>query len=949
MGKEDENPTTPIATKPTSSNQLNNNNNNNNKEQSPPLTINSQSSSSHPKISEIPNADDSSTPLPKNPLSPQDFILSVASKIASQPLHCSDPDVWGVLTAISDSARKRHQGMNMLLTSNEHCIGRLVKDTSFQIVSPAVSANHCKIYRKRAAAGDGDNSLNFVTSVFLKDSSTNGTYLNWEKLNKGRSEAKLHHGDIISVAFPPEHGNAVAFVFREVLKLSSPGDGAFLKRKAEELGSESKKLKGIGIGASEGPISLDDFRSLQRSNMELRKMLEDQVVTIESLRTENRASIKRRETEMKDLIESISEGYLGQLKEVQQLLEDKEKELMDSNRISSEQKHALEDLNERLGASMQSCVEANEIISSQKTSISELKALLDEEREQRREEREKAVADLKTSIQRIQAEAKEEMQRLSDAAVKREKEQQEVINKLQESEKERCSLVETLRSKLEDTREKLVMSENKVRQLEAQVREEQLASATRRKRVDELELDIKRLRKELEREKAAREEAWAKVSALELEINAAMRDLDFERRRLKGARERIMLRETQLRAFYSTTEEIQILFAKQQEQLKAMQRTLEDEENYQNTSVDIDLNLSNGHIQGFLGREKEVNSHSCSAAKAGSSSSTQRHDRDHDKTSSDEVSVTEKHDCNMKIQGNDEDTQEVEFTGAQCSVKGGFGSDIDAVGTTHIPERDPVGVEINLETDGMETAPVFMGELVATERILETESPGHNGGSNIDLNKCDALVEDTMQLVDQSNGEATGQAHTISQGTLHHSQSNSPLGVQNPMLDTQGGGSIRTADLLASEVPGSWACSTAPSVHGENDSPKSNNEDGAAALPDSVGMVAESQNVPSLKTVGARWNKEHQALSEMIGIVAPDMKEHFACAIGSNYDKEGAEREDASDSDTESCSENDDNPEANNGGESDAETIDGGREKDDPGSDNAMDVDDEATQDDSYG
>ena len=50
---------------------------------------------------------------------------------------------------------------------------------------------------------------------------------------------------------------------------------------------------------------------------------------------------------------------------------------------------------------------------------------------------------------------------------------------------------------------------------------------------------------------------------LELEINAAMRDLDFERRRLKGARKRIMLRETQLRAFYSTTEEISNLFAKQ--------------------------------------------------------------------------------------------------------------------------------------------------------------------------------------------------------------------------------------------------------------------------------------------------------------------------------------------------------------------------------------------------
>lgn len=29
---------------------------------------------------------------------------------------------------------------------------------------------------------------------------------------------------------------------------------------------ENKRLKGIGIGAPEGPISLDDFRSLQRSN-----------------------------------------------------------------------------------------------------------------------------------------------------------------------------------------------------------------------------------------------------------------------------------------------------------------------------------------------------------------------------------------------------------------------------------------------------------------------------------------------------------------------------------------------------------------------------------------------------------------------------------------------------------------------------------------------------------
>jgi hypothetical protein len=41
----------------------------------------------------------------------------------------------------------------------------------------------------------------------------------------------------------------------------------------------------------------------------------------------------------------------------------KQKELGDVNRASAEQKHALEDLNERLSSSMQSCAESNELIS----------------------------------------------------------------------------------------------------------------------------------------------------------------------------------------------------------------------------------------------------------------------------------------------------------------------------------------------------------------------------------------------------------------------------------------------------------------------------------------------------------------------------------------------------------------------------------------------------------
>ncbi|KAG6403255.1 hypothetical protein SASPL_135472 [Salvia splendens] len=546
----------------------------------------------------------SNSPLSRNLQTAEEFISSVAAKIAAQPLQYSDPEVWVVLTAISEKARKRNQGMNMLLTSNEHCIGLVVDDARFQIIAPAVSANHCKIYRKKIATGVTEQQL-ANCSAFLKDSS-------------------------LELSF--------AFAYREVQKSSCVTYWGSLKRKPEEYYAENKRLKGIGIGASDGPLSLDNFRSLQRSNMvfklsaslpnsvsststlELRKQLEDQVATIESLHSESRAATEKHETEMKELNESVSKSFQDQFSQLNQFLESKDKELAELSRISAEQKHGIEDLNERLSASLQSCTEANEI-------IARFKVLLDEEHEQRREEREKALADMKMAIQRMQVEAMEEVKRVSETSMRREKEQEEIINKLQETEKEKCTMVETLRFKLwqEDTRQKLVNSDNKVCQLEGLIHQEQQASTSTIKRVEELEYERKRMSKELERGKgvsqAAREEAWSKVSALELEISAAMRDLDFERRRLKGARERIMLRETQLRAFYPTTEEISRLLVKQQEQLKAMQRTLEDEENNETTSNDIDLNLVNGNETRSIVRDKEEVHQSNNEVKTGSGAS----------------------------------------------------------------------------------------------------------------------------------------------------------------------------------------------------------------------------------------------------------------------------------------------------------------------------------------
>lgn len=62
-----------------------------------------------------------------------------------------------------------NQCMHMLLTSNEHCIGRLVDDAHFQIISPAVSASHCKIYQKKIATGVTEQQL-ANCSAFVKDS-----------------------------------------------------------------------------------------------------------------------------------------------------------------------------------------------------------------------------------------------------------------------------------------------------------------------------------------------------------------------------------------------------------------------------------------------------------------------------------------------------------------------------------------------------------------------------------------------------------------------------------------------------------------------------------------------------------------------------------------------------------------------------------------------------------
>lgn len=177
-----------------------------------------------------------------------------------------------------------------------------------------------------------------------------------------------------------------------------------------------------------------------------------------------------------------------------------------------------------------------------------------------------------------------------------------------------------------------------------------------------------------------------------------------------------MHRETQLRAFYSTTEEISALFTKQQEQLKAMQRALEDDDD--------------GDGDGALGNDNSLQG-------------TPRRD-------------------------------------SPAADGGGGGEDC---------------------TQDMEHVP-------------ETESPGPAGA----LGEGGDAVGETMQLEDDACGGGATAGGSCSQLP------------------------VRTADLLASEGLGSWANSTAPSVHGENDYPPNGGGGVTAIAASALGSFDASQN-----------------------------------------------------------------------------------------------------------
>ncbi|KAL9252396.1 hypothetical protein AKJ16_DCAP00628 [Drosera capensis] len=272
-----------------------------------------------------------------------------------------------------------------------------------------------------------------------------------------------------------------------------------------------------------------------------------------------------------------------------------------------------------------------------------------------------------------------------------------------------------------------------------------------------------------------------------------------------------------------------------------MQRTLEDLENYDEASLDAYANPSVGNMHRPLDGSTPPDSYRSGRVRRGDSAPSAQRDQVH--TSSDEASVTEKHDCLRTFAMN---TQEAEY---------------------------PI--------DGLGAASDIAGDVGGTEFVPESDSPDIGGESDIDFNRC--LGGDTMQLDDDTNlQDIEQQVQHRYEGTERNSQLDNDAGKP---VDT-----LREEDHLASEVEGNPAWSTTSPINEENESPERINDDEddngerADSPPhESKAPVAESQSAPPSTGPTTRRDQadDRRALCEMVGIIAPDLKDQFQSAIAS--------------------------------------------------------------------
>ncbi|XP_071493473.1 E3 ubiquitin-protein ligase CHFR-like [Diadema antillarum] len=133
----------------------------------------------------------------------------------------SDPGNWAQLVCISDA-----DGLVIPISTDSFSIGRgRVCDLSMPD-NKVISGNHCRLYKQ------GQND-----TVWLEDTSTNGTWLNGVKVGKGQKQ-RLCHGDEIALVFQKgdKAQDNIVYRFEDIEKLdqTQPLEDSAEEAKAEE-------------------------------------------------------------------------------------------------------------------------------------------------------------------------------------------------------------------------------------------------------------------------------------------------------------------------------------------------------------------------------------------------------------------------------------------------------------------------------------------------------------------------------------------------------------------------------------------------------------------------------------------------------------------------------------------------------------------------------------------
>jgi len=217
---------------------------------------------------------------------------------------------WGRLIGISP-----RNGSNFFLKENVHSIGR-GSANDFVIDHMGISGRHCTITRETIS---GSKSNDFL--VWLEDLSTNGTYVDNEKIGKGKKKL-LHNGNMVHLlkAKGQDVGN-ISFVFhnccKEEAEMQEEGSPFQKYQIRHVLGTGNFAVVKFAIHKDTGAsyaIKIIDKKKFKLSNATKRKnTLHDEVEILSKIKHPNIIGIQEifeTETTLYIVLELVTGGEL---------------------------------------------------------------------------------------------------------------------------------------------------------------------------------------------------------------------------------------------------------------------------------------------------------------------------------------------------------------------------------------------------------------------------------------------------------------------------------------------------------------------------------------------------------------------------------------------------------------------------------------------------------------